>query len=208
MVDTYNSPLSEIKWFFSQEVKKHNAKDVVRAGGATYKTSELQKHGIRVLVRVSQYHQIKWLASWSISDWSVCRWPGNSGSWSVCWPDRWHLVSWWARQVVVGCSIYCLPVILFTGPFAIGRSVWPLVSHFAFGHAIEWSFGWSGQLFALSSWRPEFELILWKDQHKVVKMSKICGCLFGWQFASPSIVFYFQIHVLLLRFPPEIFTLV
>lgn len=105
-------------------------------------------------------------AGWSVDCWPV------SGSWSVCWPDRWHLVSWWARQVVVGCSIYCLPVILFTGPFAVGRSVWPLVSHFAFGHAIEWSFGWSGQLFALSSWRPEFELILWKDQHKVVKMSK------------------------------------
>lgn len=34
---------------FITEVKKHNAKDVVRAGGATYKTSELQKHGIRVL---------------------------------------------------------------------------------------------------------------------------------------------------------------
>lgn len=34
---------------FIAEVKKHNAKDVIRAGGDTYKTKRLQENGIRVV---------------------------------------------------------------------------------------------------------------------------------------------------------------
>lgn len=54
MIFPWNKGNDEL--FLLQELKKHNAKDVVRVCDPTYKTDKLKQEGINVLVR----NQTKW----------------------------------------------------------------------------------------------------------------------------------------------------